>query len=53
MTKKNSFGKKFAAPVVSLTIDGQNVQAAQGSTLLEAARKSGVNIPSLCYLREI
>ncbi|MBS3886282.1 MAG: [FeFe] hydrogenase, group A [Dethiobacter sp.] len=53
MTKKDSFGKKFAAPVVSLTIDGQNVQAAQGSTLLEAARKSGVNIPSLCYLREI
>jgi NADPH-dependent glutamate synthase beta subunit-like oxidoreductase/ferredoxin len=34
---------------VNLTIDGQQVQAPAGTTLLEAARQADVYIPSLCY----
>ncbi|MDD3653027.1 MAG: NADH-dependent [FeFe] hydrogenase, group A6 [Desulfotomaculaceae bacterium] len=40
-------------PMVNLTIDGLSVQVEQGTTVLEAARKVGINIPTLCYLREI
>ena len=38
---------------VTLTIDGQKVEAAPGSTVLEAARKIGIHIPTLCYLKDI
>jgi predicted molibdopterin-dependent oxidoreductase YjgC len=34
---------------VSLTIDGKTIEAAAGTTILEAARKSGIEIPTLCY----
>lgn len=34
---------------VSLTIDGKQIQAAAGSTILEAARENGFDIPTLCY----
>jgi hypothetical protein len=34
---------------VKLTIDGLPVQAPAGTTILEAARKADVYIPSLCY----
>jgi predicted molibdopterin-dependent oxidoreductase YjgC len=34
---------------VELTIDGQKVIAVEGSTLLEACRASGKEIPTLCY----
>jgi predicted molibdopterin-dependent oxidoreductase YjgC len=33
---------------VSLTIDGTNVKAREGSTVLEAARDAGIYMPSLC-----
>ncbi|MGE5560843.1 MAG: NADH-dependent [FeFe] hydrogenase, group A6 [Chloroflexota bacterium] len=39
--------------MVTLTIDGQTVQAEAGTTILEAARQAGINIPSLCYLKDI
>lgn len=39
--------------MVTLTIDGQKVQAPAGSTVLEAARQAGIDIPTLCYLKEI
>lgn len=32
-----------------MTIDGRQVQAEAGSTVLEAARQAGVRIPTLCY----
>jgi ferredoxin len=32
-----------------LTIDGQQVEAPEGATILEAARLIGVEIPTLCY----
>ena len=36
----------------NITIDGEPVIAREGSTILEAARKVGARIPTLCYLRE-
>jgi bidirectional [NiFe] hydrogenase diaphorase subunit len=34
---------------VSLTIDGRTVQVDEGATLLDAAQKAGVRIPTLCH----
>lgn len=38
---------------VSLTIDGIAVEVSKGTTVLEAARKIGIEIPTLCYLKDI
>jgi NADH-quinone oxidoreductase subunit G len=38
---------------VRLTIDGREVEAPEGTNILEAARAHGIAIPSLCYLRGI
>ncbi len=35
--------------MVSFTIDGQEIQAREGTPLIEAAREQGIEIPSLCY----
>ena len=35
--------------MISLTIDGQKVQVAEGTSVLEAAESIGVKIPTLCY----
>ncbi len=35
--------------MVTLTIDGQTVQAAKGTPILEAAKQVGINIPFYCY----
>jgi len=32
-----------------ITIDGKKYQAVSGQTVLEIARKNGIDIPSLCY----
>jgi NADH dehydrogenase/NADH:ubiquinone oxidoreductase subunit G len=34
---------------VKLNIDGKEVEAEEGKTLLEAARAAGIDIPTLCY----
>lgn len=34
---------------VHLTIDGKDVEAQEGMTLLEAARSAGIRIPTLCH----
>lgn len=39
--------------MVTLTIDGKEVKAPKGSTVLEAARQAGIKIPTLCYLKDI
>jgi len=44
---------KGEVEMVTLTIDGQKVQVAEGTTILEAARKVNVRIPTLCYLPEV
>ncbi len=36
-------------PTVEFTLDGQNVTAYEGDTLLAAARRVGVEIPHLCF----
>ena len=37
---------------VNLKINGLNVTAPAGSTILEAAQAAGIKIPTLCYLKE-
>ena len=39
--------------MVSLKIDGNEVKAASGTTVMEAARSAGIDIPSLCYHRRL
>ncbi len=39
--------------MVNLTINGKQIQAPQGATILEAARAAGVYIPTLCYHPEL
>ena len=34
---------------VTLTIDGRELRAAEGSTIWEAAREAGIEIPTLCH----
>ena len=38
---------------VNLKINGLNVTAPEGATILEAARAAGIRIPTLCYLKDI
>ena len=37
---------------VNITIDGVNIQVEDNMTVLEAARLAGIEIPTLCYLKE-
>ena len=39
--------------LVNLTIDGKSIQVEQGKTILEAARENGIDIPTLCFLKDI
>lgn len=39
--------------LVNLKINGKSVSVPQGTTILDAARKAGIKIPTLCYLRDI
>ena len=39
--------------MVTLTINGQTVQAPKNSTILDAARSAGIYIPTLCYHPEL
>ena len=38
--------------MVNLKINGQPVSVPKGSTILEAARIAGIDIPTLCYLKD-
>ncbi len=38
---------------VNIKINGMPVQAPKGATILEAARLASIDIPTLCYLKEI
>jgi NADH-quinone oxidoreductase subunit G len=37
------------ADLVTLTIDGRTIQAAPGTLLIDAAKHSGIEVPSFCY----
>ena len=39
--------------MITIKINGQEVSAPAGSTILEAARLLGIDIPTLCYMKEI
>ena len=36
-----------------LWIDHQKIQVEEGTSVLEAARKAGIDIPTLCYLKDL
>lgn len=38
---------------VNIKINGQDIKAPKGSTILEAAKLAHIDIPTLCYLKEI
>ena len=37
----------------NLTIDGRQISVEENTTIMEAARSVGIQIPSLCYLKGI
>ena len=39
--------------MINLTIDNVKVSVPAGTTVLEAAKQAGINIPTLCYLKDI
>ncbi|MBO4687399.1 MAG: iron hydrogenase small subunit [Clostridiales bacterium] len=39
--------------MVNVTIDGVSVQVPSNYTVLEAAKKAGIKIPTLCYLKDV
>ena len=39
--------------LVTLTIDDQKVKAKKGTTILQAAKQAGIDIPTLCFLKDI
>ena len=38
---------------MTLTIDGRKVEAKKGETILQAARRAGLYIPTMCYLTKV
>jgi len=39
--------------MITLTIDGQRIEAKKGDTILQAARRAGLYIPTMCYLSKV
>ena len=39
--------------MINLKINGQEVSVPAGTTILEAARTAGIEIPTLCYLKDV
>lgn len=39
--------------MIHVTIDGIPVEATEGTTILQAAEKAGVKIPTLCYIKDL
>lgn len=39
--------------LVNITIDNQKISVPEGITILEAAKKAGIDIPTLCFLKDI
>ena len=44
---------KSSDKMVELKIDGITLKVSSDSTVMEAARSAGIEIPSMCYLRLI
>ncbi|MBE6717277.1 MAG: FAD-binding protein [Ruminococcaceae bacterium] len=39
--------------IINLIIDGKSITAKSGDTILTAAEKNGIEIPNLCYIKEM
>ena len=39
--------------MINLVIDGKEISAKEGTTILQAAVQNGIDIPTLCFLKEI
>lgn len=39
--------------MINLTVNGKTIKVAEGSTILDAAKKLNIYIPTLCYLEDI
>lgn len=39
--------------LINLTIDGIDVKVKAGTTILDAAKQAGIDIPTLCFLKDI
>ncbi|MDI7246372.1 MAG: NADH-dependent [FeFe] hydrogenase, group A6 [Bacillota bacterium] len=39
--------------MITLTVDGRKVEVPRGSTVLDAARAAGIDVPTLCYLKDV
>jgi NADH-quinone oxidoreductase subunit G len=39
--------------MINFTIDGKNVTAKKGETILNVARREGIDIPTMCYLEKV
>lgn len=39
--------------MINLKIDGIDITVPEGTTILQAAKKAGINIPTLCFLKDI
>ena len=39
--------------MINLIIDGQKITVPEGITILEAAKQAGIDIPTLCFLKDI
>ena len=39
--------------MVNFTINGRELSAPKGTTILNAAEKAGIPIPHLCYLKDL
>ncbi|MCR4840727.1 MAG: (2Fe-2S)-binding protein, partial [Lachnospiraceae bacterium] len=39
--------------MVNIIINGQNLSVEDGISILEAARRNGIDIPTLCYLKGV
>ena len=39
--------------MINLKIDDKELSVPEGTTILEAAKQVGINIPTLCFLKEI
>jgi predicted molibdopterin-dependent oxidoreductase YjgC len=44
---------RVARAAVELTVDGESVRVEEGSTLLDACKAAGKDIPTLCYLETL
>ena len=38
--------------MINLTIDGVQIEAKEGQSILSAAREHGIHIPTLCFLEK-